>query len=48
MIYHEIVFTAVLDGIICFSVRFCDNLLLVLKLRFQIFSFISKMVQVTE
>ena len=35
----------VLDGIICFSVRFCDNLLLVLKTRFQVFSLASKKVQ---
>ena len=35
----------VLDGIICFSVRFCDNLLLVLRTRFQVFSLASKKVQ---
>ena len=28
--------------IICFSVRFCDNLLLVLKMLFQVFAFASK------
>ena len=38
-------FTVVLNGIICFSVRFCDNSLLVLKMRFQVFSFASKKVQ---
>ena len=32
----------VLDGIICFSVQFCDNLLLVLKMHFQVFSFASR------
>ena len=35
----------VLDGIICFSVRFCDNSLLALKIHFQIFSFASKKVK---
>ena len=35
----------VLNGIICFSVRFCDNSLLVLKMRFQVFSVASKKVQ---
>ena len=34
-----------MNGIICFSVRFCDNSLLVLKMRFQVFSFASKKVQ---
>ena len=38
-------FTVVLNDIIFFSVRFCDNSLLVLKLRFQFFSFASKKVQ---
>ena len=38
-------FTVVLNRIICFSVRFCDNSLLVLKQGFQVFSFTSKMVQ---
>ena len=38
-------FTVVLNDIIFFSVRFCDNSLLVLKLRFQVFSFTSKKVQ---
>ena len=38
-------FTVVLSGIICFSERFCDNSLLVLKMRYQVFSFASKMVQ---
>ena len=37
-------FIVVLDGIICFSVQFCDNSLLVLKMRFQVFSFASKKV----
>ena len=36
-------FTVVLNGIICFSVRFCDNSLLVLKKSFQVFSFASKL-----
>ena len=35
----------VLNGIICFSVQFCDNSLLMLKKRFQVFSFASKKVQ---
>ena len=47
--YHHISlysqFTVVLDGIICFSARFCDDSLLALKLRFQVFSFASKKVQ---
>ena len=38
-------FTVVLNEIICFSVRFSDNLLLVLKMRFRVFSFASKKVQ---
>ena len=38
-------FNVVLNGIIRFSVRFCDNSLLVLKMRFQVFSFASKKVQ---
>ena len=38
-------FNVVLSGIICFSVRFCNNSLLVLKMRFQVFSFASKKVQ---
>ena len=38
-------FVVVLDGIICFSVQFCDNSLLVLKMRFQVFSFASKKTQ---
>ena len=38
-------FVVVLDGIICFSVQFCDNSLLVLKMRFQVFSFASKKVK---
>ena len=38
-------FTVVLNDIIFFSVRFCDNSLLVLKLRFQVFSFASKKVK---
>ena len=36
---------AVSDGIICFYVRFCDNSLLVLKMRFQFSSFASKKAQ---
>ena len=35
----------VLEGMICFSVQFCDNSLLVLKMRFQVFSFARKKVQ---
>ena len=35
----------VLEGIICFSVRFWDNSVSVLKMRFQAFSFASKKVQ---
>ena len=38
-------FIVVLDDIICFSVRFCDNSLLGLKMHFQVFTFASKMVQ---
>ena len=38
-------FIVVLDGIICFSVRFCDNSLFLLKMRFQVFSFARKEVQ---
>ena len=38
-------FTVVLNGMICFSVRFCDNSLLMLKVRFQVFSFASKKVE---
>ena len=30
-------FTVLLNRIICFSVQFCDNSLLVLKMRFQVF-----------
>ena len=40
--YHILVnsqFTVVLNDIICFSVRFCDNSLLVLETGFQVFSF---------
>ena len=39
-------FIVVLDGTICFSVQFCDNSLLVLKMRFQAFCFASKEVRV--
>ena len=38
-------FIVVLNDLICFSVRFCGNSLLVLKMRFQAFSFASKKVQ---
>ena len=38
-------FNVVLNGIICFSVRFCDDSLLMLKMRFEVFSFASKKVQ---
>ena len=38
-------FNVVLNGIICFSVRFCNNSLLMLKMRFQVFSFANKKVQ---
>ena len=41
--YSQLIIT--LDGIVCFSVRFCDNSLLRLKMRFQVFSFTSKKVQ---
>ena len=40
-------FTVVVDGIICFSEQFCDNSLLVLKMRFHVFSFASKKVHGT-
>ena len=38
-------FIVVLDSLICFSVRFCNNSLSVLKMRFEVFSFPSKKVQ---
>ena len=38
-------FTVVLDDIIYFSVQFCNNSLLVLKMHFQVFSFAGKKVQ---
>ena len=38
-------FNVALNGIICFSERFCDNSLLVLKMLFQVFSLASKKVQ---
>ena len=38
-------FTVVLDGIIYFSARFCNNSLVVLKMHFQVFSVASKKVQ---
>ena len=38
-------FIVVLDDIICISTRICDNSLLVLKMRFQVFTFASKKVQ---
>ena len=38
-------FIVVSDGTICFFEQFCDNSLLVLKMRFQVFSFASKNVQ---
>ena len=37
-------FIVVLDGIICFSVQFCDNSLSVLKMHFQAFSLAGKKV----
>ena len=37
-------FIVVLDGIICFSVRFWDNSVLVLEMRFQVFCFAGKKV----
>ena len=47
--YHYILlnsqFAVVLNNIICFSVPFGDNSLLVLKVRFHVFSFASKKVQ---
>ena len=38
-------FIVVWDAIICFSVRFCDDPLPVLKMYFQVFFFPSKKVQ---
>ena len=38
-------FNVVFNGIIWFSLQFCDNSLLVLKMRFQVFSFASTKVQ---
>ena len=38
-------FIVVSDGIICFSVRLCNNLLLVLKMHFQVFPFANKKVE---
>ena len=38
-------FTVALNGIICFSVRLCDNSPLALKMRFQVFFLASKNVQ---
>ena len=38
-------FIFVLDSVICFSVQFRDNSLLVLKMCFQVFLFASKKVQ---
>ena len=35
----------VLKSIVCLSIRICDNSLLVLKMRFQVFSFVSKKLQ---
>ena len=47
--YHRISlnsqFTVVLDSIICFSVRFCNKLPVVLKMYFQVFSFARRKVQ---
>ena len=47
--YHHISLnsqlTIVLDGIICFSVGFCNNSLLVLTMHFQVFSFKRKKLQ---
>ena len=37
-------FIVVLDSIICYSVKFWDNLVLVLKMHFQVLSFGSKVV----
>ena len=42
-IYHSH-FIVVLDGIVSFSICFCDNSLLVLRTRFQVFSFATKKV----
>ena len=41
--YNQV--TIVLNGLICFPVRICDNLLLVLKMCFQFFFFARKKVQ---
>ena len=38
-------FIVVLDDIICFSVKLCDNSLLVTKMRFQVFYFASNKMQ---
>ena len=38
-------FTVAFNGIICFSLRFCDNSLLMLKVHFQVFTFAIKKVQ---
>ena len=38
-------FNIVLNDMICFSAQFCENSLLVLKMRFQVFSLASKKVQ---
>ena len=35
----------VLKGIVCLSIRICDDSLLVLKMRFRVFSFVSRKVQ---
>ena len=41
--YSQVIIT--LDGMVCFSVQFCDNSLLLLKMRFHVFTFASKKVQ---
>ena len=38
-------FTVVLDDMICFSIQFCNNSLLLLKMHFQVFSFASEKIQ---
>ena len=45
IINYQIDNLLLLNSIICFSVGFCDNSLLVLKMRFQVFSFANKKVQ---
>ena len=43
--FPDIKFTGVLDSVNCFSVWFCENYLLVLEIRFQVFYLTSKKIQ---